>query len=112
MKEMRFKKIDSQNVGKIRIEIFEEDNGDKYYERIEEVNNYWGDQMPMLAMEEAGEFIQAVSKLERSNIKEYKENLIKEMADMMISIKALTFRYGIEDDEVLEAIDRKLEKKY
>ena len=112
MKEMKFKKIDGKNVGKIRIEIFEKDNGDKYDERIEEVNNYWGDQMPMLAMEEAGEFIHAVSKLERLNLESNRKNLIKEIADIMISIKALTFRYGIEDDEIFEAIDKKLEKNY
>lgn len=112
MKEMKFKKIDGKNIGKIRIEIFEEDNGDKYDKLIEEVYNYWNDMMPMMAMEEAGEFIQAVSKIERVNAEDTKNNLIEEMADMMISIKALTFRYGIEDDEIMKAIDKKLKKNY
>lgn len=89
-----------------------------YDDKIFEVNDYWGDQMPMMAMEEAGEFIQAVSKMERNRVpldlyyESSKENLIKEMADMMISMKALTFRYDIEDDEIFEAIDKKLEKNY
>lgn len=89
----------------------------------EEINDYWDDQMPMMAMEEAGEFIQAVSKLERALkdkddpdydiiVNMAKDNLAIEMADMHISMGALMVRYEMEKMTIDEAINNKLSKKY
>ena len=85
------------------------------------VSDYWGDKMPMMVMEEAGELIQAISKFERKGCKadsdEYK-NLIDEIGDMYISLKALELHYwGLNGKKTIETmieerIERKLSKKY
>ena len=103
----------------IEIESFNEDMDEVY----EEISNYWGDQMPMMAMEEAGEFIQAISKLERNLkdkddpdydilIKMAKNNLTKEIGDMLISIGAIMTRYDIKKTDIQDAVDNKLGKEY
>ena len=89
--------------------------------KCSEVASYWGDRMPMMAMEEAGELIQAISKFERAGCEpdseEYK-NLIDEIGDMMISLKALECHYwelnGRKTIETLveERINEKLNRKY
>lgn len=90
--------------------------------RCGEVANYWGDRMPMMVMEEAGELIRAISKFERAGCEpdsdEYK-GLIDEIGDMMISLKALECHYwelntGRKTIETLveERIEKKLNKKY
>lgn len=93
-----------------------------------DVHRFWEGQMPMMAAEEAGEFIQAISKLERfhrayailgdeeafdnEKDQELTENLIKEAADLIISIGALGNHYGYTMDHVEEAIVEKLKKTY
>lgn len=98
-----------------------------------EINAFWGDRMPMLCMEECGELIQAISKVERAlvqheNTKESedgflrdtcrnrviytKEGLEAEIADMYIVLAVLKERYDLSDDKIDEYIDKKLEKKY
>ena len=79
--------------------------------------------MPMMAMEEAAEFTQAISKLERyRSIGGYRpddvtdellvEDVIKEAADLLISISALGSRYEFSLGDVERAAFKKLEKKY
>lgn len=98
---------------------------DDIEDKIGNVAMYWGRMMPMMAMEEAGEFIQAISKYERwlsdedleiedskELRKELRNNIVKEMADMVISIKALMYKYNIDDERVENAINDKLVKKY
>ena len=79
--------------------------------------------MPMLVMEEAGELIQAISKLQRSTHREdydekdceEKENaLIDEIGDMYISLMALQMYLDIPDigDKIEKRIEEKLNKKY
>ena len=102
--------------------------------KCNKVAEHWGDRMPMLAMEEAGEFIQAISKYERAvydlenskpgdeKEKEYEEkfeeahrNLVDEFGDMWISLMALQAHYGTNGtmaDLIDKRIDRKLSKKY
>lgn len=89
-----------------------------------DVAGYWGDKMPMMAMEEAGELIRAISKLERSQsdgvrntlgMAEYKQarkNLVDEIGDMFISLTALMEHYNIDDEEVDKRIETKLNKVY
>lgn len=101
-------------------------------ERIESVANYWGDRMPMMCMEEAGELIQAISKYERK--KDYYEslgedevaeakralfernvarkNLIDEIGDVYISLAAIMNHYDIDIQEVDKRINDKLNKVY
>jgi NTP pyrophosphatase (non-canonical NTP hydrolase) len=89
---------------------------DVTYEKVDDVNRYWGNLMPMMAMEEAGELIQAISKYERSipfkDRETYKKKLIEEMADVYISMAALRIKYDIDTDNVDSAINEKLNKKY
>ena len=73
-----------------------------------------------MAAEEAAEFIQAVSKLERKlyareeladnsiNVDTEMDNLIEEMADTMIVIGALMNRYGIDAEDIIDALCDKL----
>lgn len=103
-------------------ELQAEESND-YQEDFREVALYWGRMMPMMAMEEAGEFIQAISKYERylsdeddlydhQKGKELINNITKEMADMIISIGALMYKYNINDDRVEKALEEKLSKEY
>ena len=90
--------------------------------RCSEVAEYWDNRMPMMVMEEAGELIQAISKLERSFCKpgsKEAENLIDEIGDMYIALKALELHYwslGMNgktiETLVGERIEKKLNKKY
>ena len=77
--------------------------------KCDEVQNFWGDKMPMLAMEEAGELIQAISKYEREQNDITRQNLIDEIGDMWITLMALQARY--EDGELGDAIDKRIETK-
>ena len=78
------------------------------------VNRHWGDKMPMMTMEEAGELIQAISKLERSEDldPELVDGVVTEMADVLIAVGALGYRYGISLNDVLNKVNEKLNKRY
>ena len=94
------------------------------FECCREVASHWTFRMPMMAMEECGELIQAISKFERNS--EFREtnseqfvwaghkleNVIEEMADVFISCSALCHQYGISEDDIIEAIEKKLQKNY
>ena len=85
--------------------------------KVGEVVNYWGDKMPMLVMEEAGELIQAISKVERKEDRyleneDLRNNLIAEIRDMYISLRALQYYYGLDTPTIETAIHNKLNKKY
>lgn len=79
------------------------------------VVNKWGDRMPMMACEEAGEFITSISKMGRAStvyeLSEATNNLVKEMADLEISMAALRQMYGIPVGALNKAINEKLNKK-
>ena len=82
-----------------------------------EVGEYWGDMMPMMAMEECGELIQAISKLKRAERKNkttlgLKQNLVEEIGDVMISCMALLSQEDIDVDMVEAYVEMKLNKKY
>ena len=88
-------------------------------EKIREVNEFWGDQMPINLMEEVGEMLVPVSKMEREllmakepAIEGYKEDFVKEAGDVMICILALCERYSIDPWSIISRIDHKLTKKY
>ena len=102
-------------------------------EMYKEVAEYWGDKMPMMAMEEMAELIKAISKLERcmsvkvdeqeSDLMNVLEelndkqksawlNVIEEIGDVFISCKAIMCRYCISQELVDKRISDKLNKKY
>lgn len=67
----------------------------------------------MIAMEECAELIQAISKCYRNKElipTEVRENLIEEMADVMICLQQLQYMYYI-DDEELYAMKQKKENR-
>lgn len=80
----------------------------------------WGGKVPLMAAEEAGEYIQAISKLERhlsacagnpANCNEEMHNLIEEMGDVLITMGNLMNRYKIAPAEVAEAVKSKLKEE-
>ena len=105
----------------------------EFVDKCVKVDEFWGLRMPMMAMEEAGEFIQAISKMQRAldegiavqqkNDKEVKnasliqigkrrKELSEEIGDMYISLMAIMNHYGVTCEEVNEYVDKKLSKKY
>lgn len=76
-----------------------------------EVDAYWADRMPMMAMEEAGEFIQAISKVERGKDGSL-QNLIDEIGDLCITLEAIRHHYAIDTEAIMDRIDTKLRKEY
>lgn len=80
-------------------------------ENADDVQKFWGDQFPMMCMEEAAELQQAISKVERySNQPERKENLKEEIRDVIICISGLMARYDITDTDINELIVNKLKE--
>lgn len=87
-------------------------------EITEQVNSHWAGRMPLMAAEEAAEFIQAISKTERMSYWHGDDaydvaldHLIEEMGDTLIVIGALLNRYGIPAVEVENAIQKKLSEE-
>ena len=100
--------------------------------KIQDVTDYWKHKMPMMAMEELSEVIQAISKVERARdvfrealeddievadaaryqIDKRKDELKDEIRDIYISMRALMLYYGIDESDVMERVEKKLNKKY
>ena len=80
------------------------------------VNDHWGCRMPLMACEECGELIQAVSKLERKLFakkpfdEEY-DHLKEEIGDVFITMGALMNHYCIDPDDITKAMDDKLSQE-
>lgn len=82
------------------------------------VYDHRGKLLPMTMMEECGELIQAVSKIEGSNYDipqeeklKLKQNVIDEMCDVLICMSALSHRYSISEDDILKRLDKKLKEQ-
>jgi NTP pyrophosphatase (non-canonical NTP hydrolase) len=100
--------------------------------KIDGVTRFWKHKMPMMAMEECAEVIQAISKVERARdvykealeddvevadaanyqIGKRKDELKDEIRDIYISIRALMLYYGIDESDIMERVEVKLNKKY
>lgn len=66
----------------------------------------------IVAMEECAELIQAVSKCLRYKCEgEYRENLIEEIADVLICIEMLKMTHGVWDLELQKCIDYKMNRQ-
>lgn len=80
--------------------------------RCGEIATYWQDLLPMVTMEECGELIRAISKMERRDKEPNKQDIIDEMGDVFICMSALSHRYSISEDDILKRLDEKINKKY
>ena len=89
-------------------------------EDIASIEKYWGDLIPIMVTEEMGELMQAISKTERyiygKNQKTTSTHLsiclVKELADVYISLAALIEHYGLSNQQIQNVIDRKVSQKY
>lgn len=87
----------------------------EFLKKCVEVDEYWNEKMPIMACEEAGELIQAISKAERKGVKfesETYQNLVDEIGDMYITLMALQNHYNINEGDIEVRIEKKLNKKY
>lgn len=73
--------------------------------QTEVVNEYGADIQSTICMEECAELIQAISKMKRG--KDNRDNLIEEMADVLIAFTQLRYIYDITDDEIIKWLDAK-----
>ena len=69
------------------------------------IEHYGADLQTVVCMEECAELIQAVSKMKRG--KDNRNNLIEEVADVMICIEILKQVYGISDNEIQNYVCQK-----
>ena len=69
------------------------------------IEHYGADLQTVVCMEECAELIQAISKMKRG--KDNRDNLIEEMADVMICIEILKQVYGISDNEIQNYVCQK-----
>ena len=69
------------------------------------IKHYGSDLLTTVCMEECAELIQAISKMKRG--KDNRDNLIEEVADVMICIEILKQVYGISDSEIQNYVCQK-----
>ena len=69
------------------------------------IEHYGADLQTVVCMEESAELIQAISKMKRG--KDNRNNLIEEVADVMICIEILKQVYGISDNEIQNYVCQK-----
>ena len=69
------------------------------------IDHYGADLQTVVCMEECAELIQAISKMKRG--KDNRNNLIEEVADVMICIEILKQVYGISDNEIQNYVCQK-----
>lgn len=106
-------------------------NDANHNEQCFNVSEFWGEKkMTVMVVEELAELSQVLCKYERYYLMdddadaevwaEYYEPMIKEMADVYIALEALQWIFSGNDleeklgmdDEIMEAINKKLNKKY
>ena len=72
------------------------------------IEHYGADLQTVVCMEECSELIQAISKMKRG--KDNRDNLIEEMADVMICIDILKQVYGVSDSEIQNYVCNKQDR--
>ena len=81
----------------------------------QEIINFYGPKMQcIIAMEECAELIQAISKLQRFIVKRGSkkwDNIVEEIADVLICIEQLKLMYCITDKDIQGFIDFKVERQ-
>lgn len=81
----------------------------------QEIINFYGPKMQcIIAMEECAELIQAISKLQRFEVKKASkwDNITEEIADVLICIEQLKLMYCITDKDIQGFIDFKVERQF
>ena len=66
-------------------------------------NTYGKSHQVSKLLEEVGEFIETV-------INDDKENMVQEMADCMVMLKQFQYYYGIEDKEIEDVMNEKIDR--
>lgn len=77
-----------------------------------DAQRHWGDKYPVMACEECGELIQAISKLVRKDTPVRREAVVEEMGDVIIAVEILCKYFGIDPEDVQERIDYKMSLKH
>lgn len=72
------------------------------------IEHYGSDLQTFVCMEECSELIQAISKMKRG--KDNRDNLIEEMADVMICMDILKQVYGVSDNEIQNYVCQKQDR--
>ena len=72
------------------------------------VEHYGADLQTVVCMEECSELIQAISKMKRG--KDNRDNLIEEIADVMICMDILKQVYGVSDSEIQNYVCNKQDR--
>lgn len=72
------------------------------------IKHYGSDLQTTVCMEECSELIQAISKMKRG--KDSRDNLIEEMADVMICMDILKQVYGVSDNEIQNYVCQKQDR--
>lgn len=87
---------------------------DEFDSALNGVWYHWGDNMPIMAMEELSELSQAISKYKREPTAERAEALKRELADVYIATEALLRMWDIPfgSEECKSYMEQKLSKKY
>ena len=67
-------------------------------------NTYGKSHQVSKLLEEVGEFIETV-------INEDKENMVQEMADVVVMLKQFQYYYGITDEEIINNIQFKIKRQ-
>ena len=80
----------------------------EYIDNCPNIDFVGGSRNTIINIEEAAELIQALTKMIRG--KGDRLNLIEEIADVYISLKATTKNFGITDEEILKAINVKFDR--
>lgn len=92
-----------------------------FEESCKDVARHWGTRMPMMALEECGELVQAICKVERAydyrpdisnTYEDAMEGLIDEMGDILISVEALRQYYRIPQAKIDMRLESKLAQHY
>lgn len=83
---------------------------------LQAIINYYGEnQQHMQAMEEAGELIQAISKVQRADgtdkYKSARHNLISEIADIYVMCKQLMLMHSITEEAVISTANKKIKRQ-
>ena len=72
------------------------------------IKHYGSDMQTVVCMEECAELIQAISKMKRG--KDNRDNLIEEIADVMICIEILKQVYVVSDSEIQNYVCKKQDR--
>ena len=78
--------------------------------KVDDIEKFWGDKVPIMACEELGELITAISHRERGRIDN--DQVAAEIADVLISCGMLMTRYKISEELLTNKLTEKTNRKY